>query len=79
MNTTQRCEGTGQPLPADARADFEADPTCTHHYCPACGKLLRLPRTPDGTVRAHAPAPADAWPFDAYAEHETGETTETLQ
>lgn len=50
------CPGSGQPLPEDARADYEADSTCTHFYCAHCTKLLRLPATPDGTVRRHTPA-----------------------
>ena len=57
------CEGSGQPLPDDAREDFEADSTCTHFYCPECTKLLALPRTPAGTVRKHKRNDENQWPY----------------
>lgn len=72
--TGGQCEGSGQPLPADAAAEFASDPGCTHFWCPACGKLLALPSTPQGLIRKHkAPKSETAppWPFLAGVEAET--------
>lgn len=61
------CPASGQPLPESARADYEADPSCTHFYCPECGKLLHLPTSPSGTIRRHKQPAAGAapWPYRA--------------
>ena len=75
------CPGTGQTLPDDAKSDFEADPTCTHFYCPECAKLLALPAKPDGLIRRHvaAVAPWDPLTPDATEATEATEATKAEQ
>lgn len=75
--SAEACTGSGQPLPDDAREEFEADPTCTHFYCPNCAKLLVLPSKPDGVIRKHI-AGIPSWAA-IVAASEAAEAGATLQ
>ena len=66
MSETQAlCPASGTMLPDDVKADYLADPSCTHFHCAHCNKLLALPKSPYGLVRKHT-LPKDEgekWPY----------------